>query len=159
MDTISLYDLLVGCFVFRGDDPGEVDPEMYFERMTEDEKLRSSIVENIKMILQSRRGSITHLPDFGLPDIRQIYFDEGSIDSVPNMIKETILKYEPRLQDVRVRRKNFDPNNLRLSLEIDAKIRDLRGKELLLTEFSSTGWLKVVFDRDVKIEPSQEEAE
>ena len=159
MDSISLYDLLVGCFVFRGDDPGEEDAIAYFDKMTEDEKLRNSIVENIKKILQSRRGSISHLPDFGLPDIRQIYFDEGTIDAVPNMIKHTILKYEPRLQDVRVRRKNFDPNNLRLSLEIDAKIKDMRGKELLLTEFSSTGWLKVVFDRDAKFDDKRYDEE
>ena len=158
MDSLSLYDLLVGSFIFRGDDPGEVD-DSYFDDMDEEEKLRSSIVENIKMILQSRRGAIEHLPDFGLPDIRQIYFDQGSIDSVPNLIKQSILKYEPRLQDVRVRRKNFDPHNLRLSLQIDAKIKDHRGRELLLTEFSSTGWLKVVFDRDSKAEPQHEEDE
>ena len=158
MDSLSLYDLLVGSFVFRGDDPGEVS-ESYFDDMDEDEKLRSSIVENIKMILQSRRGAIEHLPDFGLPDIRQIYFDEGSIDSVPNLIRQSILKYEPRLQDVKVRRKDFDPHNLRLSLQIDAKIKDHRGKELLLTEFSSTGWLKVVFDRDNIVEDQDEDDE
>ena len=155
MDSISLYDLLVGSFVFRGDEPGEVS-ESYFDDMDEDAKLRNSIVENIKMILQSRRGAIEHLPDFGLPDIRQIYFDEGSIDSVPNLIKESILKYEPRLQNVRVRKKDFDPHNLRLSLQIDAKIKDHRGKELLLTEFSSTGWLKVVFDQDAIVQEQKE---
>ena len=156
MDNISLYDRLVGCFVFRGDDPGEVPPD-YFDKMTEDEKLRRSIVENIKMILQSRRGAIEHLPDFGLPDIRQIYFDEGSIDSVPKMIEATLLKYEPRLQDAKVKRKKFDADNLRLSLEISAKIKDLSSKQLLLTEFSSTGWLKVVFERDA--EPPTEEGD
>lgn len=157
MDSLSIYDVLVGAFIFRGDEPDETD-DSYFEDMDEEEKLRNSIVENIKMILQSRRGAISHLPDFGLPDIRQIYFDEGSIDSVPNLIKQSILKYEPRLQDVRVRRKNFDPNNLRLSLQIDAKIKDYRGRELLLTEFSSTGWLKVVFDRDTSALDTQEES-
>jgi type VI secretion system protein len=158
VENISLYDLLVGCFIFRGDDPGEVDVS-YFDSMTEEEKLRQSIVENLKMILQSRRGSVEHLPDFGLPDIRQIYFDEGSIDSVPNLIRDTILKYEPRLEEVKVKRKNFDANNLRLSLEIYAKIKQLPGKEVLLTEFSSTGWLKVVFERDLQKQAKQEEAE
>ena len=156
MDSVSLYDRLVGCFIFRGDDPENVPPD-YFDRMTEEEKLRHSIVENIKMILQSRRGAIAHLPDFGLPDIRQIYFDEGSVDSVPKLIEATLLKYEPRLQEARVRRKDFDANNLRLSLEISAKIKDLRQNHLLLTEFSSTGWLKVVFDRDA--EPEVKEGE
>ena len=176
MDSLSIYDLLVGSFVFRGDEPGEVD-DAYFDDMDEEEKLRSSIVENIKMILQSRRdnvdeesrkdpkkmkalrekgliskASISHLPDFGLPDIREIYFNEGSIDSIPKLIEESLLKYEPRLQQVKVKRKRFDTNNLRLSLQIEAKIKDHRGSEVLLTEFSSTGWLKVVFDRDDKKE-------
>lgn len=120
----------------------------YFDHLTEDEKLRNSIVENLKMVLQTRRGSVKHLPDFGIPDIRQIYFDEGTIDSVPNQIRDTILKYEPRLKEVRVRKKEFDERNLRISLEIQAQIKEVPGKELLFTEFSSTGWTKVYFIRD-----------
>jgi len=147
MDSLSLYDLLVGSFVARGDDPGEV-PESYFDQMTEEQKLRNSIVENLKKVLQTRRGSVLHLPDFGIPDIRQIYFDEGSIESVPEMIKQTILKYEPRLKNVRVQKKDFDEKNLRISLEIAAQIKQVEGKEILFTEFSSTGWTKVYFERD-----------
>ncbi len=147
MDSLSLYDLLVGCFVSRGDNPADV-PASYFNQMTEDEKLRSSIIENLKMVLQTRRGSVMHLPDFGIPDIRQIYFDEGSIESVPDMIKETILKYEPRLKNVRVQRKDFDEKNLRISLEIAAQIKEVSGREILFTEFSSTGWTKVYFERE-----------
>jgi type VI secretion system protein len=147
MDNLSLYDLLVGSFVSRGDEPGEVDAS-YFNRMTEDQKLRNSIVENLKMVLQTRRGSVKHLPDFGIPDIRQIYFDEGTIDSVPNQIRDTILKYEPRLTQVKVRKKDFDERNLKVSLEISAQIKEVPGKEVLFTEFSTTGWTKVYFERD-----------
>jgi type VI secretion system protein len=153
MENISLYDLLVGSFVSLGHDPGEVDLA-YFDHMSEEEKLRRSIVENLKLILQTRQGSVAHLPDFGIPDIRQIYFDEGTIDSVPQKISETILKYEPRLVDVRVKRKEFDDKNLRVTLEISAKIKDMPGKEVLLTEFSTTGWMKVIFERDMDREQS-----
>ena len=149
MDNISLYDLLVGCFFLKGDDPVDVD-EKYFERMQEDEKLRHSIVENLKMILQTRQGSVKHLPDFGLPDIRQIYFDEGTIESIPDQIRQTILKYEPRLEDVRVKRKEFDEKNMRMTLEISAQIIEMPGREILFTEFSTTGWTKVYFERDAK---------
>ena len=71
---------------------------------------------------------------------------------VPKKISETILKYEPRLEDVRVKKKEFDDKNLRITLEISAKIKDVPGKEILLTEFSTTGWTKVVFERDNKRE-------
>ena len=71
---------------------------------------------------------------------------------MPKKISETILKYEPRLEDVRVRKKEFDDKNLRITLEISAKIKDVPGKEVLLTEFSTTGWTKVEFERDIKRE-------
>ncbi len=156
--SLSIYDLLVGGFVFKGDDPVDTGDVMeHFGGLREDEKLRGSIVENIKMILSTRRGSIAHLPDFGLPDIRQLYFDEGfrdeTIDKICRLIKETLLKYEPRLQSIRVRVPSGgkDKTALKLKLEIHAIMRNPRGmKELLLTEFSSTGWLKVVFDKDEK---------
>lgn len=147
MENISLYDLLVGTFISLGDDPGDVDLS-YFDRISEDEKLRRSIVENLKLVLQTRRGSVVHLPDFGIPDIRKVYFDEGTIDAIPKQIAETITKYEPRLTDVRVTTTDFDEKNLRVSLKVSAKIKELPGKEVLLTEFSSTGWTKVVFERD-----------
>jgi type VI secretion system protein len=118
--------------------------------MQEDEKIRQSIVENLKMVLQTRRGSVQHLPDFGIPDIRQIYFDEGTIESVPDQIRDTILKYEPRLEDVRVKKKEFDEKNMRMTLEISAQIKEMPGKEVLFTEFSTTGWTKVYFERDTK---------
>ena len=147
MDNLSLYDLLVGCFTLRGDDPGDVD-DAYFDHIMEDEKLRQSIVENLTLVLQTRQGSVQHLSDFGIPDIRQIYFDEGNIESVPERIRETILKYEPRLGEVRVKKKEFDERNMRMTLEISAQIKQTPGKEVLFTEFSTTGWTKVYFERD-----------
>ena len=147
MDNLSLYDLLVGCFSLRGDDPGDVD-DAYFDHIMEDEKLRQSIVENLTLVLQTRQGSVQHLSDFGIPDIRQVYFDEGTIESVPERIRETILKYEPRLGEVRVKKKEFDERNMRMTLEISAQIKQTPGKEVLFTEFSTTGWTKVYFERD-----------
>ncbi len=150
MESISLYDALVGCFLSRGDEPDEVD-EHYFDAMTEDEKIRQSIVENLKMVLQTRRGSVQHLPDFGIPDIRQIYLEGGTTEDIKQQILETILKYEPRIGEVRVRKKpEFDRANMRITLEIAAKIKDTPGREVLLTEFSSTGWTRVVFEKDAE---------
>lgn len=149
MESYSLYDLLVGSFISRGDDPSDID-ERYFDYFSEDQKIRQSIVENLKMVLATRQGSVKHLPDFGIPDIKQIYFDEGTIESVPRRICETIMKYEPRLDKVKVKKKNFDEKNLRVTLEISAQIKQSPGKEILLTEFSTTGWTKVVFERDNK---------
>ena len=95
--------------------------------MSEEKKLRQSIIENLQMVLRTRQGSVLHLPDFGMPDILQLYFNSGnSIDPIRKQIRDTILKYEPRI----------------------GSIKDNPNKEILLTEFSTTGWTKIVFERD-----------
>jgi len=42
MENLSIYDVLVGCFVFKGDHPGEVDPS-YFDNMTEERSKRKLV--------------------------------------------------------------------------------------------------------------------
>lgn len=150
MENLSLYNILVGYFDSDRISPIDVD-ESYFERLSEEKKLRQSIIENLKLILQTRQGSVLHLPDFGLPDIMQIYLDAGgSLEPVKTQICNTILKYEPRIAKVTVQKTDFDPNNMRVSLKIMASIKEFPSKELLLTEFSTTGWTKVVFEKDLK---------
>ena len=147
MENLSLYDVLVGGFMSRGDDP--LDEGRQLEELPEDEKLRLSIAENLTMVLQTRRGSVLHLPDFGIPDILQEYFEAGrSLDSLREKIRETILKYEPRISEVKVQKDSFDQTNMHISLRILATIKDANQREILLTEFSTTGWTKVVFERD-----------
>ncbi|RPH97165.1 MAG: type VI secretion system baseplate subunit TssE [Calditrichaeota bacterium] len=152
MENLSLYDLLVGCFVSKGDRPEDVD-DSYFKKKSEDEKLRTSIIENLRMVLQSRGGAVRHLPDFGIPDFRKIYLEDKSFDSIAAQIKKTIEKYEPRLESIEVRQKRIDPKrsdndrvekDLRIEIEIYAKIKETKGREIFMTEFSTTGWLKVI---------------
>jgi len=103
------------------------------------------------MVLSSRQGSVQHLPDFGMPDILQLYFDSGnSIDPIKKEIRNVILKYEPRIGDVQVQKTDFDQEMMRISIKIVATIKDNPNKEILLTEFSSTGWTKVMFEKDIK---------
>jgi type VI secretion system protein len=150
MENLSLYDILVGQFVSEAINPDALD-QINFDRLSEDEKLRTSIIENLRMVLSTRQGSVQHLPDFGMPDILQLYFDSGnSIDPVKKEIKDVILKYEPRIGDVQVQKSEFDQETMRISLKIMASIKDDPRKEILLTEFSSTGWTKVLFEREIK---------
>ncbi len=150
MENLSLYDVLVGQFVSEAINPDALD-QTNFDRLSEDEKLRTSIIENLRMVLSTRQGSVQHLPDFGMPDILQLYFDSGnSIDPVKKEIKDVILKYEPRIGDVQVQKSEFDQESMRISLKIMASIKDDPRKEILLTEFSSTGWTKVLFEREIK---------
>jgi type VI secretion system protein len=102
------------------------------------------------MLLSTRQGSVQHLPHFGMPDILQIYFDTGSVEPIKKEIIDVILTYEPRIGDVQIQKSDFDQNNMRISMKIAASIKDVPNKQILLTEFSTTGWTKVMFDKDAK---------
>lgn len=148
MKNLSLYNILLGQFVSETVNPDEIGPQQ-FEHLTEDQKLSLSIIENLRMILTTRRGSVLHLPDFGISDIMQIYLaSDNPIESLKSEIRDVILKYEPRISEVRIQNSEFDQKNLRAALKIIIKVRDSSNQEILLTEFSTTGWTKVVYDKD-----------
>lgn len=149
MHNLSLYNILVGYFTSDDVDPSDVD-ESYFKRQSEERKLRQSIIENLTKILQARRNPESHLPDFGLPDIMEVYVDSGyTFDPLKKYIAEAVLKYEPRIAKVRIEAPHFDKDNFRITLKIKAVLKDFSGTEILLTEFSTTGWTKVVFEKDL----------
>jgi len=150
LKNLSLYNILLGQFISEVLNPDEIGPQQ-FEQLTEDQKLSLSIIENLRMILTTRRGSILHLPDFGISDILQIYLSsENPVESLKQEIKDVILKYEPRISEVRMENSEFDQKTLRAALKIIIKVKDSSNQEILLTEFSTTGWTKVVYDRDDK---------
>lgn len=149
MNNLSLYDILVGQFISESTNPDDIG-DQYFDQLNEDEKLRYSIIDNLRMILSARQGSVQHLPHFGMPDILQIYFDTGSIEPIKKEIIDVILMYEPRIGDVQIQKADFDQNNMRISMKIAASIKDVPNKQILLTEFSTTGWTKVMYEKDAK---------
>ena len=148
MKNLSLYNILLGQFVSEVVNPDEIGPQQ-FEHLTEDQKLSLSIIENLRMILTTRRGSVLHLPDFGISDILQIYLaSDNPVESLKKEIREVILKYEPRVSEVQIQNSEFDQKTLRAALKIIIKLKDSSNKEILLTEFSTTGWTKVTLDKD-----------
>ncbi|MDT3697575.1 MAG: type VI secretion system baseplate subunit TssE [Ignavibacterium sp.] len=148
MKNLSLYDLLVGQFSSETKNIDETDFSK-LDDLTEEQKIRSSIIENLRMVLSTRQGSVQHLPDFGMPDILQLYFNSNnSIDPVKKEIKNVILKYEPRIANVEVHKTDFDQESMKITLKVVATIKDIPNKEILLTEFSTTGWTKVMFEKD-----------
>jgi type VI secretion system protein len=148
--NLSLYDILVGQFSSESKNIDETDLSD-LDDLTEEQKLRSSIIENLRMVLSTRQGSVQHLPDFGMPDILQLYFNSNnSIDPIKKEIRNVILKYEPRIADVEVHKTDFDQESMKITLKVIATIKDIPNKEILLTEFSTTGWTKVMFEKDIQ---------
>lgn len=69
-----------------------------------------SVRDNIERILNSRRGSLAHLPDFGLDDLSEIYRHlPSSTHRLRNAIELTLLKYEPRLKGVEIEVQTPEP--------------------------------------------------
>ena len=150
MKNLSLYDILVGQFSSESKNIDETDLSE-LDELTEEQKLRSSIIENLRMVLSTRQGSVQHLPDFGMPDILQLYFNsDNSIDPIKKEIRNVILKYEPRIAEVEVHKTDFDQESMKITLKVIATIKDIPNKEILLTEFSTTGWTKVMFEKDIQ---------
>jgi type VI secretion system protein len=148
--NLSLYDILVGQFSSESKNIDETNLSD-LDDLTEEQKLRSSIIENLRMVLSTRQGSVQHLPDFGMPDILQLYFNsDNSIDPIKKEIRNVILKYEPRIADVEVHKTDFDQESMKITLKVIATIKDIPNKEILLTEFSTTGWTKVMFEKDAQ---------
>ena len=85
-----------------------------------------SIKEHLMILLNTRRGSVPHMTDYGLPDSSQVSMkDRIAIAKFGREIEETIRKYEPRLAHVRV--KPMDPESgslteFRLGFLLEANI-------------------------------------
>ncbi|WP_175976128.1 type VI secretion system baseplate subunit TssE [Burkholderia sp. BCC1047] len=62
-----------------------------------------SVRDNIERILNSRRGSLTHLPDYGLDDLSGIYRHLPSSEhKLQRAVETALLAYEPRLKKVEI---------------------------------------------------------
>ena len=91
----------------------------------------ASIVEHLRVLLNSRRGQSPAATDFGLPDFTDLAHSlPGSLATLQKAIRDTVLQFEPRLQNVSVRHLS-DDEALVLRFEITARLRD-EGRTLKL---------------------------
>lgn len=84
-----------------------------------------SIRAHLSRLLNARQGSLTHLPDYGLPDVAEIY--QGlpySIDDLISAVKTTIEKYEPRLHNVQIKPQAPSTKDCVLHLDISGTTSD-----------------------------------
>ena len=100
-----------------------------------------SIRGHLSILLNTRRGAIPHLPDYGLPDSTEVSMrDRYSIVNFGRAIEETVRKYEPRLMQVRVKPIELDPDavgDFRLGFLLEARI--LKESTRLRALFKTSG--------------------
>jgi type VI secretion system protein len=98
-----------------------LQPDVY--RVTE------SVLNYLRKMLNVRQGSVLTLPDFGMPDLNDLYTQyPDPVVVLRRIIKELIEKYEPRLKRVVVRYVRDDDNPLTLRFDITAYL-ELDGQD------------------------------
>ncbi|OPB05227.1 MULTISPECIES: type VI secretion system baseplate subunit TssE [Pseudomonas] len=109
----SLYEILLQNF----------DGELDLHRVREEDQQTLSVLDNLQRILNSRAGSLSHLPDYGLPDMGQILQGlPASAHGLMNTLVHTLLKYEPRLAAVQIELlPQAVPGHLEYALDVQLK--------------------------------------
>lgn len=69
-----------------------------------EEDLYLSIRDHLQRLFNARRGSLTHLPHYGMPDIAALYLDlPYTSDRIMASLRQGVEDFEPRLGHPRVR--------------------------------------------------------
>ncbi|REL26642.1 type VI secretion system baseplate subunit TssE [Thalassotalea euphylliae] len=102
-----------------------------------------SVCKHISLLLNARRGVLSHMPDYGLPDVEDIY--EGlpySQQTLALEVKKLIEKYEPRVRMVNVIANDIHEHDCVIKLDIQAFL--VSGSAIKLsTKFASGGQANV----------------
>jgi type VI secretion system protein len=103
-----------------------------------------SVLEHLKVLLNTCVGDSLTAPDFGLTDFSDIVHElPAGIHTIQQSIRNVILKFEPRLRNVSVR---YIPDEepLILRFEVVARLNDpSRSVVRLRTKMSSAGSFQV----------------
>lgn len=111
----SVFDVLRGTFT-----NGQPVPSV-----PKDSRLLWSVVSNLNRLFNTRRGTIGHLPDYGLPDMLTVYRDAPrTADELRRAVKDSIETYEPRLRRVRVRQRETDAYTMRLVFIVSGELKN-----------------------------------
>ena len=89
----SLYEMLSGSF----------SSGLSLHQVNEQNQVILSVLDNMQRILNCRAGTLSHLPDYGLPDMTQILQGmPGTAHQLLQTFSDVLLKYEPRLKKITV---------------------------------------------------------
>ncbi|QBR50170.1 type VI secretion system baseplate subunit TssE [Erwinia sp. QL-Z3] len=113
MPRPSLYEMLFGNFT------GGLD----LHQVSEENQVILSVLDNMQRILNSRAGTLAHLPDYGLPDMTQILQGlPGTAHQLMAALSGVLLKYEPRLKSIKVTMlEQTLPGELRYAIDAELK--------------------------------------
>jgi type VI secretion system protein len=109
----SLYEMLTSNFT------GGLD----LHNVSEENQVIMSVLDNMQRILNARQGALSHLPDYGLPDMTKILQGmPGTAHELMGTLSAVLLKYEPRLKSITVVMMDQEiPGELRYAIDAELK--------------------------------------
>ena len=109
----SLYEILFG----------NVSGGLDLEQVSEQNQLILSVLDNMQRILNTRAGTLAHLPDYGMPDMTKILQGmPGTAHQLMGTLSAVLLKYEPRLKKIEVLLlEQIRPGELRYAIDAELK--------------------------------------
>lgn len=98
-----------------------------------------SVVDHVQRLMETRKGSLVHLPELGMPDIGDLYRRlPGSAQEIQSELELLLRRHEPRLENVRVQFQEFDAAHARIRFRISGVLKGL-GRLQLESSFFPSG--------------------
>ena len=86
-------------------------------------RLKRSVIQHLRNMLNSRHGHAAAQPDYGIPDLNEFMFSfPESIAPMRQAIQTSIEKYEPRLKNVKATWAPDEDDPLNIHFEISARL-------------------------------------
>ena len=107
---------------------------------------------HLGLLLNTRRGTVAHLPEYGVPPMSAFYTDyPNSMLQLQQVIEKLIRDYEPRLHNPRVQQVDPARDEFRASFLITGELEDDGNTTLVKyrTTFASDGKARLQNPRDV----------
>lgn len=102
-----------------------------------------SIQDHLQRLLNARYDVLAHIPEHGLPDLPSLY--DGlpySLDAMTRIVRNTILRFEPRLQHVQVSARYEEKTDSVVQLDITGVLQE-GGMARFRTSFMSDGGAEI----------------
>jgi type VI secretion system protein len=105
----------------------------------------TSIVEHLRVLLNTRKGDSATVPNFGVLDFTDlVHTFPSAIQTLQAAMRATVLEYEPRLRNVSVRYvPDEDPLILRFEITAQPADRNARGVLRFRTQMKPGGKVEV----------------
>ena len=117
-------------------------------------RLQRSLVRHLTAMLNTRRGNVPIAPDYGIADMTDLgsSFTEEGVTDLEKELAQVIMRFEPRLLDVRVQYSPRPDLPLAAVFRLEANVMTENGPSPLrfATILDATGVVRLQDDDDIR---------